>query len=666
LKTVVIHLNEETWEPFLQELEALHPPPRESKRHPIARLRHRKRLADAMNYFFATDRPRAEALAAKIHRHCQKVADVGLSPRSPILRRRGWGLAWRLFSEAMVMNIGFVVVLLGTLHHLLPFLLTRAVARWAQAPGRSTMALARLGIGAPVYLAWYVGIGWWLADYFLPWVAWAWLVPMPLAGVSALAYWRRVRRTSPHWWRETGLLFQPSRLRTLRQDQDALTAELAGLATEFAAVQPKEPLPVNSFSWRRLAWGTVRWSVALLLVFWMAIWAHSSLKREEIAELAAPPPHLAGLPDAELSGMLESDEHTLQQVITNLTQLQTRVAQLRSDFENGRRDFYRQADNDAVRQIMLSYLSCRTTLLGFIWKYQEHADVRDERLRLRTGLTQLAAATTLADASLDMVLQFHHSPAAVRKLNEAEPIWGVPPGLFDTVKRNLLSSRTRTFLSDSVASWQKTQPAFHTQNLFAEQPYQTFHEAIRRHADARIDLTPLLAEANALDPFLEAGKVGKSIVYEGQAFVSTWLGNTRFRRPREGQLMIQPAQLEEMRTKLKPGDILIERQNWFLSRAFMPGFWAHAAIYIGTSNDPRPSRPRSRRARHQPLAHRHPRGRIRTRPRRAGSRAPGRASHLARTLHRHRRQRRRPAPTGHRRPGPRGHRPRLFAPGQVL
>ena len=49
--------------------------------------------------------------------------------------------------------------------------------------------------------------------------------------------------------------------------------------------------------------------------------------------------------------------------------------------------------------------------------------------------------------------------------------------------------------------------------------------------------------------------------------------------------MIQPEQLSEFRARLKPGDILIERQNWFLSRAFMPGYWAHAAIYVGTTND---------------------------------------------------------------------------------
>ena len=49
--------------------------------------------------------------------------------------------------------------------------------------------------------------------------------------------------------------------------------------------------------------------------------------------------------------------------------------------------------------------------------------------------------------------------------------------------------------------------------------------------------------------------------------------------------MISEQQLADIRKQLKPGDILIERQNWYLSRAFMPGFWAHAALYVGTTND---------------------------------------------------------------------------------
>jgi hypothetical protein len=83
----------------------------------------------------------------------------------------------------------------------------------------------------------------------------------------------------------------------------------------------------------------------------------------------------------------------------------------------------------------------------------------------------------------------------------------------------------------------------------------------------------------------EAKFMGKAAIYKGQSAVSTWVGDTRVRQPRAGQALIQPRQLTEMRHIAKPGDILIERQNWFLSRAFMPGYWAHAALYVGSVQD---------------------------------------------------------------------------------
>ncbi len=585
LKELVVHLDEASWEPLLDELEVLLPPPRESARNPFAWLRQRKRLADAMNHFLRTAPARAAETADLLQRGRAHLAEAGLTAYSSVLRKRGWRLTLRLLGEAVLMDLGFILVLIGTLHHLPPFLLTRFVARFVQAPGRSTIALARFGLGLPIYGAWYGFHAWWISSYFLPWVAWAWLLPMPIAGLLALQYWRRVKRTSPAWWRNLAIALQPARLTILRAEHERLRERLQEMAGEFAKVRPPEPLPRNAFSWRRLAWGTARWGAVGAAVFFVVAWIRTAKLDNRIGELAKPPPQLRELPSEQLSAALDADEPMLTGAIESLRKLEANAAQLQAEFLSDRRSYFNQADNDAIRQAMLSYLACRTTLLGLVWRYQRHEEISDERLRWRAFLVLVTSASAISDSSLKLVTRFAPYPDSVRKLNEADAAWGLPAGVFDLVRRNLLQSQAREFMEQALETYRAADSTFASLNLTKPPPFSGFHDIIRLHAESRKQLLALLVENRITEPFKEAERMTRDLAYRGQAFVSTWLGSTRFRQPRDGQLMIRPPQLSEFRGKLKPGDILIERQNWFLSRALMPGYWAHAALYVGTTND---------------------------------------------------------------------------------
>jgi hypothetical protein len=73
-------------------------------------------------------------------------------------------------------------------------------------------------------------------------------------------------------------------------------------------------------------------------------------------------------------------------------------------------------------------------------------------------------------------------------------------------------------------------------------------------------------------------KVGFNAWLPIQTGVSEWMGDTKVYRPKKS--LITPDQIKEL--KPDPGDILLERRDWYLSNIGLPGFWPHAALYIGT------------------------------------------------------------------------------------
>jgi glycerol-3-phosphate O-acyltransferase/dihydroxyacetone phosphate acyltransferase len=231
LKEVAIHLEEPEWEPWLDDLETI--VPASSDDSSATPLRRRKAIADAINYFLETDRPRAESVASEIESYRDNVRATGLRVDSPVLETSRlrifgtllWGVVW--------LALLFVPALLGTLFHLVPFVVVRRIASWADQPGRVTTATSRLMIGLPIYLLWYAVATIGLVVYAPP-IALTWLLVAPFAGVLALYYWRRARDEAFLLYHEVRAMIGGKNLRRLREQLAELRQRLTRLSEDYA------------------------------------------------------------------------------------------------------------------------------------------------------------------------------------------------------------------------------------------------------------------------------------------------------------------------------------------------------------------------------------------------------------------------------------------------
>ena len=579
LRKVVIHLAEPAWEEFLPDLEHLLPAPN-APRSALGRIARRKLLADGMNFFYARERRSAEELAARIGEYRRALAALGLSAHSDLFRLQGLRLWLRQAADLLYLLLAAAPSFIGTVCSAPPYFFTRPLARRCIEPGRTTVALYRLLVGIPVYLVWYGVLWFMLAAYFIPAVAYRVTLAAPFLGLFAYSFWGRLSRFGGLWWQELLVLVRGRDLARLRVQHRQLQQDLSQMAERYRTeVEPTAwrapPLPSPFSVALRIAAPAALMAAAFLL--WERPPAPQRLQDTRFSETS-----FAQLSAPALAQQLEADEKLLEQLLGQSEEIEQRTYTLLSEFKQGQRTYYRQADDNAIRQLLFSYLTLRSEFLRLAWGCRSFDKIAEAQPRARAFLLGLASASAIYTLSSKFVRLFEPDPLARKKLNEPEPLWQIPADLYDDIRLKVEQAAKAGELRAAHGRYRELKADFARFGLETKPPYGAFHRAVTAGEAA-------LTENTLRGSFkLLSGSVTKELtrsVYGGQAFISTWLGDTRVRRAHGGRPLISAQDLALMRQRLKPGDILIERQNWFLSRAFMPGYWAHAALYVGTPHD---------------------------------------------------------------------------------
>jgi hypothetical protein len=171
--------------------------------------------------------------------------------------------------------------------------------------------------------------------------------------------------------------------------------------------------------------------------------------------------------------------------------------------------------------------------------------------------------------ALDFLALVERSPAAVKALDEAAPELGLPGGAYASFKHHFLNAARATEFA-ALEAVVRTVVADPVLGAGAAEDAEAIWAMGKGPGSA-------LTAKNAL---VVIGRAGFGAWFPVQRGFSTWAGDTRVRRGESA--LITPAQVAALPGRLQPGDVLLERREWYLSNLGLPGFWTHAALYVGT------------------------------------------------------------------------------------
>jgi len=479
--------------------------------------------------------------------------------------------------------LGAVPALIGFVTSAPPYFCARAYTR-RTAPVGSADSRIRV-VGFLLFAAYWGGlvglVAWQFSDQATVLLA-ALLVP---TGLFALTYAARMRSIVAHLGNRTASWFKLDAVARVREAQDELIGELDRLRNRYREeVHGWPALPSDAA--RRTTRGAVgRVAFIGLAATAVVLFAQAFMDRPIQGLPLGPSPWQTTrtVDPAAAERELMRDASGVLLAADQLDRMEVEMAELYSEFVAGDRDLLTQEDHDAMRAVLVAYLDLRSTLLKTVWLYRgENSDlesVSDDPLEGSAFLTAYAAAALLVEKAWLIYDTFRDDPASRAQLDRADAAWGIPAGTFTEISGSLTNVSVMAELQVGVQRFESDLAAGH---FPSGDPWDALAARAQRSRPAIEATLDGIGRRRLRRTFTDMAAQLRSPRDELTPVVSMAVSRFRFKERPPHRGLISVEQLADMRPNLRPGDILIERRNWYISNSLLPGFWPHAALYLGS------------------------------------------------------------------------------------
>lgn len=214
----------------------------------------------------------------------------------------------------------------------------------------------------------------------------------------------------------------------------------------------------------------------------------------------------------------------------------------------------------------------------FLDTWRKAGEFDDQTRALSMGVAALAARVS---SNLDFLEIGLHSEAAEAAMEDASPEYGLSSGHFHRILIDTAKPHTQLKLQLALEALRRRLTDFRGKKRPKDVPFVAVSDKGLKLAE------DVEKRYNSVAPRLMAKAIGQVTANQLQTLsgalvtnIALWLGDTRLRAT--GKSLISAEQIEWLATQAQPGDVVVERRNWYLSNLGLPGFWPHAEFYVGT------------------------------------------------------------------------------------
>jgi hypothetical protein len=191
---------------------------------------------------------------------------------------------------------------------------------------------------------------------------------------------------------------------------------------------------------------------------------------------------------------------------------------------------------------------------------------------------QLSYAAFLAQyrSALDLLKLMDANPFADVLLNEKLPELGLPANTYADFKFRFLNVAVATqYAALAVVYKLRDAPAG---------DWAALRPGIEEDRAAIAETGKGKGELITLKNAWQIVKDGASAAWlPAQTVVCKAMGRTKVARL--GENLVKPEQIAASARRMEPGDFMLQRREWYASNLGLPGFWTHAALYMGTAKE---------------------------------------------------------------------------------